>query len=217
MGLEIGINLLKDVFMNTSMFGSYWIYQLAFLFGSLAIITRKTSDWGALALPVIVGWHSIGFRFNWLFFAFASLAFVVNAFGYRTLEGVIGSVGNAFKGREGYSLRDRRTEKTLKQYEKIKQKTERLDRLQKWKEGRDKELAYREINQWDEQKKLAGATQRLQNEKYGTKGGLAVLKYADNSEAVTQSNLSKIAKSKYTGKEDRKKRRWIKGVWAEYD
>ena len=106
MRLEVAIQLLQNVFMNTSFAGSYWIYQLMFLFGSLLIITRNFKDWGALALPIITGWHYIGFHYNRIFFIIAGIIFVVDALTLKTIEaGLIsiqeGIIHRAKRTREG--------------------------------------------------------------------------------------------------------------------
>ena len=115
MGIEIGIGLLKDIFVNTSFAGSYWIWQLVFLFGSMAIISRQVGDWKTLALPVISGWHLIGFEFSWIFFGVSGLLFVMDNLSTKMMEGAIGGVTNVWKknifreaGRERIRLEKRK-------------------------------------------------------------------------------------------------------------
>lgn len=113
MGYEIAIELLKNVFINTSFAGSYWIYQLMFLFGSLLIITRNYKDWGALALPVITGWHYSGFAYNQIFFILAGLVFVVDALTLKTIESGLMSI------QEGIVTRLRRTNEGVSNVRKL--------------------------------------------------------------------------------------------------
>lgn len=91
-GLDIGIGLLETIFFKTSFAGQYWIGQLVIIVATLALITRRTSDWKTLALPVMVGWKYFGMNMNWMFYAVAGIMFVVDAMSIQMIQSAIGAV-----------------------------------------------------------------------------------------------------------------------------
>jgi hypothetical protein len=97
MTIDIGINLLKDVFINTTFAGSFWIYHIMILFGCMVMITRKANDWALVALPLIVGLDSLGMNYNFIFYITSAIAFTLNTLSLKMvtagLSGAMGGIG----------------------------------------------------------------------------------------------------------------------------
>lgn len=121
-GLEIGINLLEDIFFNSTFAGSSWIMFLTIIFASLIAITRDWSDWGTIALPVMVGWKYFGMPIPTIFMVVGTIVFVINILSMKLITGALSSVGDkiteyAAKGKYG---RFKHRMDVQKEMEKIK-------------------------------------------------------------------------------------------------
>lgn len=121
-GLNGAITLIENVIFNVSFAGQFWINQFAVLIASLLIITRRTSDWATLLLPVLVGWQTFGLHFNWFFYAIASAMFVINVLSIDTISNAISGIQENF----GY-VKSRGGIRGARRYGKIKDTKRRLD------------------------------------------------------------------------------------------
>ena len=143
MGLEIGIQLIKDVFVNSTILGSSWLWQLVFLFGSMAIISRNISDWKSLALPLVTGWHLIGFHFSWIFFGISGIVFVLENLSTKVVDSAIAGVGGALKGsmlgKQGREKRMLDIRKSRKERMDVRDEIRKLDKKYKKKQLKGEE------------------------------------------------------------------------------
>lgn len=86
-GIETGISMLTDILFNTSIFGQIWLIQLTIITATLAMITRKWSDWNTLALPVMVGWMYFGMPLSSTFLIIGVIMFVMDPVTMRVMAG----------------------------------------------------------------------------------------------------------------------------------
>lgn len=86
-GIETGISMLTDILFNTSIFGQIWLIQLTIITATLAMITRKWSDWNTLALPVMVGWMYFGMPLSSTFLIIGVIMFVMDPVTMRVIAG----------------------------------------------------------------------------------------------------------------------------------
>lgn len=90
-GIETGISVLETIFFNSTFAGQSWIMVLTLLFASMLIITREWSDWGELALPVLVGWSYFGIVVPTTFMVIATIIFTLNIFSLKIISGALSS------------------------------------------------------------------------------------------------------------------------------
>lgn len=91
-GLDTAITLLEKIFIETtSIGGSFWIIQGTVILLTLALLTRKVTDWKQLTFPVIIGWHTFGLRMPWIFMIGAGTMFVLDTLSMKTIERAIQS------------------------------------------------------------------------------------------------------------------------------
>lgn len=130
MGLDIGTTLLETIFFKTAFAGQFWIMQLVIILATLIIITRKFSDWKELALPVMIGWMYFGMKMNWMFYAIATIMFVMSTVSTKMIEGAIGSVSQSISNIIDYGglkkIRENRNLKVNKRKLDIRTEMEKL-------------------------------------------------------------------------------------------
>lgn len=97
MALETAISLFETIFLKTAFAGQFWLMQWTIILASLLIITRKTSEWRTLLLPIMVGWRYFGMNMNWMFYTLASILFVVDGLSLKMLESALTSAVNEFR------------------------------------------------------------------------------------------------------------------------
>lgn len=84
--LTNGFDLMKEVFNNTSFFGSTILMSAIITIVTLAIITRKYSDWGKLAFPIATGWNVSGlFNVHYTIMAITGVLFVITTLTPNTI------------------------------------------------------------------------------------------------------------------------------------
>ena len=100
MGLDTGINLIEDVFFKTAFNEQTWLMYIIIIVASMVLITRKWSDYATLALPMLIGWGYFGMNIPFIFYAVASVIFVIDALSVEVISG-------AFTGLKGVVPRTR--------------------------------------------------------------------------------------------------------------
>lgn len=89
MGISDAITLLTSSFGNTAIFGEKWILGLVIIAVTCLMITREYTKWGALILPVMVGWRISGIYFSPMIFLLAAVTFTITALQGSTVGDIL--------------------------------------------------------------------------------------------------------------------------------
>lgn len=112
-GVMIGIEFLKNVFINTSFIGTWYIYQVMIIFASCIIVSRDPSDWKTLALPMAVGWHLVGFNISLIILIPLAILFTIENLSITAMSRMIGSVADVISDGVG-ATKDNRITRRIK-------------------------------------------------------------------------------------------------------
>lgn len=89
MAIEAGIELIKAIFVNTTILNIGWVMSLFLTLITLLIITRDTQKWQFLALPVTVMWHIAGVPPFIGIYMLEAIAFSITVLSTQTISGLI--------------------------------------------------------------------------------------------------------------------------------
>lgn len=92
-GLEVAITYIENILFRELFVGQSWIMYLTIILATLLIITRNWEDYGALLLPVLVGWKYFGMPVPYSFMMGAGILFIINALSLKMITGALSSSG----------------------------------------------------------------------------------------------------------------------------
>lgn len=207
-GLETAVDFLSNIHFNTTMFGQSWLMYMIIIVATLLIITRKWSDFGELALPVMVGWRYFGMPVPSTFFLIGILTFVISTMSFKMITGAFEGISAGIS-----ALRDVgrfRAERSLKKEKYANRRIEIREEMEKLKDyasGEEKRRIRRQFERdnpdWEITKQ---AREELRKEKIKEE-----LKY---NKRIEDANLKKIRESELTRAVFNKKPRKVR-VWDE--
>lgn len=156
MAIQLGFDLIKNIFLDTVVFNIDWIISVLLTFFTLLMLSRDVNDWKTLVFPVMVGWHVAGIPPFFLMYIAGAMLFAIESLSLQQIGTLIAGVtteqAHLFKKRLGFeekeiariqkqrklrSIRDIFGEKG-KYYHKPRQalSKEEVDRLKKLSGGR---------------------------------------------------------------------------------
>lgn len=178
MAMQLGFELIKELFLDTSIFGLAWLMMAGVAALTLFLITRDTSQWKHLSFPILTAWYTAGLRsgtlFDLILIIAAAIMFVVEALSIETAGRILDTTVR--KAREGIT-RITEMEREIAKAASIEAKTKHLKEKAKGNAGirRLKQLQQDMINaaghrgtslqkQFAEQKMLQNINEQVQKQ-----------------------------------------------------
>lgn len=98
MTIQLGYDLINELFGKISIFDSSWIISILLTVLTMLLLTRDTREWKQLAFPIMVGWHVAGVTPSILIYIGTAILFVVDVLSLEMLTGMVLEVRRQFKG-----------------------------------------------------------------------------------------------------------------------
>lgn len=85
MAIDLGYNVISNVFQNTYIFNTSWIISLIVTSITLMILTRDPEKWKEMWFPVTVLWHIAGITPFILVYVISAVLFVIEGLSIQTI------------------------------------------------------------------------------------------------------------------------------------
>lgn len=102
MTYNVTTQLFSETLTNTNYLNADWLIPLILIVITLAMITRRISDWVTLSFPISIMYSALGLRVHLLILTFTAVMFAVRVLSTELLTQAVSYVGNIFKNTRKY-------------------------------------------------------------------------------------------------------------------